>query len=311
MSLSLAACGKGCFQKSGPRDSFALIPSDTNAVMGMNWKKVQTSPLGPKMLEGMKETRNLLQDKDIDVVIGFKVQGSNQQPVAVGVATGNLEPSAVIDEMKRQAEKASTTLENETYEDTKIYYTAKDPSFGLAMLGNQAIFGTKDVVKRSLDLDKKKGESLLQNKPMMDLVGTIDRNKMLWAVGKVPDGLAPTAPAGTANPMEALSSVKAFDLTVDYQQDLAIDLGLTTPSEEEAKKIVSVVDGLKMLFGGFMSAQKPELGKFVSTLPMTVKGNKAVLALKLDKATMDKLEAESKQVPAPAAPTTEPAPATP
>jgi hypothetical protein len=178
-------------------------------------------------------------------------------------------------------------------------------------------------VKRSLDLVKKKGDSVEKNKAVMDLINGLDKGKMLWAVATIPPGAIPAGEGGgMGNPMSALSSVKALDLTLDYLQSLNLDLGVFTGSKEDAQQMMTMANSYKTLFGGSVASKSPELGKILGGLSIDAKENKVILTLKLDQATVEELANKAKQqkqapmpmgmdegmgAPAPAAPPPAPA----
>jgi len=297
--LSLAGCGKGCGKHAGgggQLESLSLIPVDSNIIVGMNWKKIQASPMGGKMMEGVPaEVQPFLKDVD-GVTLGMKVEGVERDAKDfVGIVNGKLDSAALIKQMGDQAQKTGTTLSDEDYEGVKIYSTAKEPGFAVAMLGQQAIFGKKDTVKRSLDLAKKKGDSVEKNKTVMDLIGGVDKGKMLWAVAQIPEGAIPAgAGGGMGNPMSALSSVKAIDLGIDYNENLNIDLGVIAGTKEDAQQMMTMANSYKTLFGASLASKSPELGKILGALSIDAKENKVILALKLDQATVEDLAKKAK-----------------
>src|SRR5688572_9251209 len=80
--IGLAGCGKGCGRMggAGKQESLSLIPADSNIVLGMNWKKIQESPLGAKMMEGVPpEAQPFLKDVD-NLVLGLTVLGVGGEP---------------------------------------------------------------------------------------------------------------------------------------------------------------------------------------------------------------------------------------
>lgn len=297
--LGLAGCGKGCGKMggAGKQESLSLIPADSNIVLGMNWKKIQESPLGGKMMEGVPpEAQPFLKDVD-NLVLGLTVLGVGGEPKDfVGVISGKLDSAAMVKQMSDQAQKTGATLTNEDYEGVKLYGTTKEPDFAVGMLENQAVFGKKATVKRSLDLVKKKGDSVEKNKAMMDLINSIDKGKMLWAVATIPPGAIPAGEGGgMGNPMSALSSVKALDLTLDFLQNLNLDLGVITGSKEDAQQMMTMANSYKTLFGGSVASKSPELGKVLGGLSIDAKENKVILTLKLDQATVEDLANKAKQ----------------
>lgn len=298
LGLGLAGCGKGCGKAGvGKQEGLTLIPSDSNVVVGVNWKKVQESPMGAKLLEGVPpEAQPFLKDVD-NLVLGVKATPMGGSPKDfVGVVSGKLDTAAMVKQMGDQAQKSGATMTDEDYEGVKIYSTSKDPDIAVAMLDSQAVFGSKDSVKRALDLAKKKGDSVEKNKEVMDLINGLDKGKMVWAVATIPPGSIPAGGGGgMGNPLSSLESVKALDLALDYNQNLTLDLGVITGSKEDAQQMMTMANSYKTLFGGSVASKSPELGKILGGLSIDAKENKVVLALKLDQATVEDLANKAKQ----------------
>ena len=296
MALALAGCGKGCKKLEEPaakKESLSLIPVDSNVVIGVDWKRVQASPLGPKLNEGVPANVQPFV-KDVDgVLLGMKIEGAEKDAKDfVGVINGKLDSAALLTQITEQAQKTGTTVQEQVYEGVKIYTTAKEPTFGTAFVSGLALFGKVDSMKRAIDLSNKKGDSIEKNPVMMDLIKGVDKSKMLWAVGSIPPGVVP---AGGAGPMASLSSVKAVDLAIDYTTELTVELGILAATKEDAQQMMTMANSYKTLFGASLASKSPELGKILSSLSIDAKENKVVLALKLDQATVDELANKAKQ----------------
>lgn len=302
MTLALTGCGKGCTQKLGgggggaSKGAMELIPSDRNAVIGLNWKKIDSSPLGPQMKKDMPpEVVPLAQDIE-DILVGVQFKGpANGEPNFVAVISGKLDSTKILAEINKQAQKDGVTLTTEDYEGVKLHLTPKDPNVAVAFLDDKAIVGHKDAIKKSIDLSKKKGESIQSNKAVMDLVNSVDKGRMVWAVAAIPPGLIPAGDSQPGNPMASLSNMKAIDLALDYADNLVLDLGIVTASESDAKQLQTMATSYQSLFGPSLVEKDPSFGKLLSGLTINSKGDRLVLSLKLDKATVEEL---SKKAPA-------------
>lgn len=300
-TLALASCGKGCGKggigggnEAAKKEAFELIPSDSNVLLGVDWKKVQTSPLGPKMQEGVPaDVQPYL--KDIDgVLLGMKIDGAERDAKEfVGIISGKLDEATLLKQLTLQAEKNGTTVQEQVYEGVKIHSSAKEPTFGTAFVDGLGLFGKVDTLKKSIDLSKKKGDSIEKNAPMMDLIKGVDKSKMIWAVASIPAGTIPAGGAG--NPMASLSSVKAIDLALDYAKELTLDLGIFAATKEDAQQMMTMANSYKTLFGASLASKSPELGKILSSLSIDAKESKVVLTLKLDQATVEELANKAKQ----------------
>jgi hypothetical protein len=307
VAVLLAGCGKSC-EKTGVEKeeeetkSFALIPADSNVVLGLSWEKLSQSPIGDKMKAGIPpEVVPLLQDVEA-VTFGFSIKGMGQEPEDfVGVISGKLDETAILAQMNEQATKQGTTLSNEEYEGVKIYTSPQDPKVGIVFLEGKVVIGSKMGVKKAIDLSKHKGDSIEKNKDIMAMISGMDTQKMLWAVGIVPEGALPGqgAPPEAGNPMGAFSAVKSVDLAVDYYKDLTVDLGIMAGAEEEAKQMMTMANSYKTLFGSSLAQQNPSLGKVFNNVMIDVKGSRLAISLKLDEATVKELSEQAKPNPVP------------
>lgn len=305
-TTSLTGCGKGCMGKQVslvPTGAFELIPIDSNAVVGVNWKKILGSPLGAKMQQGVPpEVAPVVQDVD-SVVVGLNLQSAKSDPDFVAVVSGKLDAAKLTALMTQQASKEGSTITDEVYEGVTIKSSSKTPQIGVAFVQDKALVGTKVSVKKAIDLSKKKGDAIDKNKPLMDLVNTVDKGKMLWAAAVIPPGMIPAGgPGGMGGPMAALGSLKAIDLAIDYLDSLTLDLGVVAASADDAKQIQTMANSYKTLFGGAMAAKDPSIGKVLNALTIDAKNDRVVLALKLDKATVDDLANKAGQAVPPMAP---------
>ncbi|HCU24071.1 MAG TPA: hypothetical protein DF383_03560 [Deltaproteobacteria bacterium] len=305
-SLTLTACGKGCTKRQAAKaESLKLIPVDSNVLIGINWKKTQASPLGPKLSEGIPpEAKALLQNID-SLVLGANVDsimptlstGTPKEPKdVIGVVDGKVDKEAWLKEMKDRLAKNSASPQEEDYEGVKIYSDPTPKGISIAFLGEQTLFGMKESVKKAIDLSKGKGDSIEKNKAVMDIVKGLDKGKMLWAVALIPEGTIPAgAEGGAGNPMNALSSMKSLDLALDYNGNLLLDLGIFTATKESAQQMMTMANSYKTLFGGTLASKSPELGKILGGLSIDAKENKVVLTLKLDQATVEELAKKAKE----------------
>ncbi|MDX1386401.1 MAG: hypothetical protein R3257_02345 [bacterium] len=322
--MALTGCGKGCAKK-GPKLSteqkevLKLIPSGKNILIGLNWEKMQDSPLGEKFKEKIPaEVSTFL--KDIQgMTLGFTVRGMGQQPDdVVGVITGNLNADKLLSELKAQAEKEGQEVVSEDYQGIQVYTATKDPTMGIAFVAEKLVVGKKTAVKKVIDLSKGQGDSVEKDTHLIELLGAVDTRKMLWAVAIVPEGAIPAGGAGgPGNPMGALAGIKAIDLAMDMSKDLTVDLGVIAGTPEDAKQMETMANSYKTLFGTSLAQKDPNMGKVLNNLTIGVEGNRVALGLQVDQATVEELSkkaggpqspGEPEGMEAPAVPPPPPAP---
>lgn len=292
--LGLSACGgRGCGKKAGEGQSLSLIPASSNAVAGMNWKKIQSSPLGEKIKQDVPAQYAPLLQEIESVTLGLKTQGmGGKEPDVVTVISGKFEPAKIVAAFEAETQKGGDSVVKQDYEGVTIYSSAKKPDMAMAFVDGKGLAGTPELVRQSIALSKGKGESVEKNKEIMDLISNLDRSKMLWAVATIPPGMVPP---GNAEPaMALLSSLKAMDVAIDYGDNLVIDLGIITASAEDAKQFETMANSYKTLFGGSMAQKDPTLGKVLSALTIQASDKRVKIALKLDKATVQEISQKSK-----------------
>jgi len=294
-TIALTGCGKGCGKKEGAgkveADIFELIPVNSNVLLGMNWEKLQSSPLGDKMKKEIPADVAPMLKNIKGITIGLNAQAMGQDPDFLAIISGSLDPAAVLAQVNEEAKKKGVAVTEEEYQGIKIHSLPKDENLGLAFLEGKGLVGQKSMVKQAIDLSKKQGESVQKNEALMNLVKGVDKSKMLWAVGVVPPNAMPAAggPGGAGNPLGALSGVEALDLAVDFGNELTVDLGIISGAEEDAKKMETMANSYKTLFGGSLAEKDPALGKILNGLAIGVNGKKLEISLKVDKATVEEL----------------------
>jgi len=312
LSMALTGCGKGCKGGGGATGaeaaSLKLISSDHNFIVGVNWKKLESSPLGDKMKETMPAELVPL-SKSIDgMVLGFDIKGVGQEPENfVAIISGNLDQAALLAELTSKAKENGLEISDTEYNGVKIYSGSKDPTVGLAFIGDKGVVGKKPAVQKAIDLSNDKGDSVEKNQNLMALTKTLDMDRMIWAVGVIPEGAIPGAGGGPGNPMGALSGVKAIDLALDISKDLNLDLGIIAGTPDDAKQMQTMANSYKALFGTSLAKNNPSIGKVLAGLEINADGNRVAISLKLDEATVTELSKEA-QAAVPGAAQDAPAP---
>ena len=310
----LSGCGKGCGKQGAGAEALSLIPASSNAVIGLNWKKLQSSPLGEKIKKDIpKEYAPLLQEIEA-ITIGIKTQGMGEKdPDPLIVISGKLDQAKIIASFENEAKKHGDNVTKTDYQGVTIYSGTQKPEVAVAFVSEKGLAGRPDLIKQAIDLSKGKGESIEKNKEVMELISNIDRSKMLWAVATIPPGMVPSDAAEPGNPMAMLSALKAMDLAIDYADNLTIDLGVVASSAEDAKQIETMANSYKTLFGGSMAQKDPTLGKVLNALTIQASDKRVKVSLKLDKTTVDEITQKNKGATLPTEPgldaaTPEPAP---
>lgn len=315
--VGLSACGKACGKKLGmaPETSaLKLIPSGQNLLLGLDWKKLEASPVGQKIQPKLPaEAAPLLKDIQ-SFTLGMKIPGMGQEPKElVGIISGQLDEAKMVAAFNETAQKEGQQITTEEYDGIKIYSSSKEPSMGIAFVARNGVMGDKVNIKKVIDLSKGKGDSVEKDTALMDLLKGVDTSRMLWAVAIVPEGTMPSGPEAQAGPMGAFSQIKAVDVALDIAKGLILDVGLIAGTPEAAQQMQTMANSYKTLFGSSLAAKNPSLGKAFNNLTIGVNGPRVSLNLKLDETTVQDLsqQAESAAPPAPGVPTAPDAPMAP
>jgi hypothetical protein len=304
--VGLGACGKACGKKigGGPEaSSLKLIPSGQNLLLGLDWHKLQQSPLGAKFQQKIPPEAVPLLKEVQTFTLGMKLPGMGQEPKElVGIISGELDQAKLLAAFTETAQKEGQEVTTEEYDGVKIYSTSNEPTMGIAFVGEHGVMGDKVNLKKVIDLSKNKGDSVEKDKALMDLMQGVDTGKMLWAVAVVPEGMMPGGPQAEAGPMGAFSQIKALDLALDLSKDLTLDLGVIAGTPEAAQQMQTMANSYKALFGSSLAAKNPNLGKVLNDLTIGVSGPRVALNLKVDQATVEQLSNQAESAVPPAAP---------
>jgi hypothetical protein len=263
-----------------------FIPSDHNVLVGVNWQKVKASPLAEKIMKDVPDNMKPLLEEIHGVTIGMKINEMNEEGRKfIGVTAGKTQPAKVIDEIKRLAEEKGTKLNLEEYEGNKIYSSALDGDFVLAVVGNQILFGSKEKVQNGMDIFNHKGDSVLKNEKLMNLSKGVDQTKMLWALALLPEKT--DSDTETMPTPQGLSAVRAIDFTLDFDKVFFADLGVLTKTKEDAQQMTAMATSYKTLFGSSVGKQNPAIGKLLESLKIKNTEARVEISLQIDQETLE------------------------
>ncbi len=311
--VMLSACGKGC-QKGGGAgaiDPLSIIPASNNLIIGINWKKLSTTPFFQEASKDMPSEAKEISKDVTDAVIAVAMRPSAQNPSGLAIVTGTFDETKVVALINEAAQKqGGGEVKKEVIEGKTVYLSAKDPNIGLVFLSpTQAAWGQIATLKEALALHNNKGESIKSNKELVELYNKRDAEKLLWGAAILPPPPAGQA-ANQADPMSALQGLKGFSLGVDYNnKDLSIDWFGNTQDATQAQNIVNMINSYKTIFGATLAAQQPALGQVIQGAQITNKDKDITVSLKVNQEVLNQLSQKMKEKNAPAAaPTAAPVP---
>lgn len=314
--VMLSACGKGC-QKGGGAgaiDPLSIIPASNNLIIGINWKKLSTTPFFQEASKDMPPEAKEISKDVTDAVIAVAMRPSAQNPSGLAIVTGTFDEAKVVGLINEASKKqGSGEVKKETIEGKTVYLSAKDPNIGLVFLSpTQAAWGQIATLKEALALLNSKGESVKSNKELVTLFNKRDADKLLWGAAILPPPPAGENPNQAADPMAALQGLKGFSIGIDYNnKDLSIDWFGNTQDATQAQNIVNMINSYKTIFGATLATQQPALGQVIQGAQITHKDKDITVTLKVNEEVLNQLSQKMKEKNSPAAPAVAPAPVAP
>jgi hypothetical protein len=291
----LSSCGKGCSKGGmgggggGKVDPLDVIPANSNLLISLNLKKMQTMPMFADMMkDAPQEAKDMSKDMD-SAVLALTMRGPAEPPSGLAIVTGNFDEPKVVLLLEDAAKKQGGEVKKETFEGKTLYLSPKDPSIGMAFLApNEAMWGQVATLKDAITLASKKGESVRSNKELMDLYNKRDDKKMLYGVGLIPPGVTP--PAQPGDPMASLQGIKAFSLGIDYDnQNLSIDLTANAQDANQAQSLTNMINSYKTIFGTTLASQQPAVGQIIQGANITNQDKSITISLKVSDAVLKQL----------------------
>ena len=328
--LLVPACKKKAPGQLGSEAILAMVPEGPVMLVSFNLQQLTSLDFFDKIIkeewqknvkagEAFKDYGDFMAQTGIDLqkdmyaaVIAIYGGFESQDPDMVGIVNMKYDPAKLLAVFK---DKKVITAE-EAYGGLTLYTLksedeAKKKDTRLAFLNKASIvLGSPLQVKRTIDLGRQGGKSVLQTPALMKYVDKLDKKSMFWlAVGNIPDKMK-NAPAGGMMPVD-LSKAEAFTAFADYKnKTLSGELRLISHNEQGNKQIADMLNGLKAL-GAMGSSKEPELGQLLNAIQLTSAADHVKLTFSIPEELMNKLGAKAKEkaktmtAPAPAEPISE------
>lgn len=293
LALSLlASCGKGCKKggESGAQaDPLDLVPAGNNLLISLNIKKLMNTPFSAEMMkDAPAEIKEISKDVN-EALIALNVRGPSQPPSGLAIVNGTFDEKKIISSLEALAKKEGQELKKEPLETKTVYLSPKDPNIGLILFSpTQIVWGQMADLKAALALAGKKGDSIRNNKELMDLFNKRDSKKLLWGAGLIPASATPP-PSQPGDPMAALQGLKAFSLGIDYDKDLTIDLTAQAQDAAQAQNLTNLVNSYKTIFGASLAAQQPMWGQVIQGAQIGNQDKLVTISLKLNEEVVKQL----------------------
>jgi hypothetical protein len=317
------ACKKKAAGQMNSEAMLAMVPEGPVMLMAFNFQQFTTLELfdktfkqnwqeNKKAAETFKDYQDFVNQTGIDlqkdvysVVAAMYGALESDKPELVGIVNLKYDPDKLLAVFKKHGE----FTEEEKYRD-RILYTVKnkdaDKDMRLCFLNKSNIaFGSPLQVKKTIDLNLDKGQSVLKTASIMKYVDKLDKKSMFWmAVGSIPEKMK-SAPAGGMMPVD-LSKAEAFTAFADFKnKTFSGELRLISQNEAGNKQIADMLNGLKSL-GAMGASKEPELGQLLNSIQLSSAADHIKLTFSLSEELMNKLGAKAKDkaktMAAPAAP---------
>jgi hypothetical protein len=260
-----------------------------------NWQKNAKASMTFKDYQDFVQQTGLDLQKDVYMVVGAIYGDFNgESSEALGIVNLKYDPDKLLAVFKKNGDFTA----EETYRNHTLY-TVKETKPGkemrVAFLDKANILiGSALTVKKAIDLNLDKGNSVLKTASLMKYVDKLDKSSMFWlAIGNIPDKMK-SAPAGGMMPVD-LSKAEAFTAFADYKnKTLSGELRLISHNEQGNKQIADMLNGLKAL-GAMGSAKEPELGELLNAIQLSSAVDHVKLTFSVSEELMNKLGAKANE----------------
>ncbi len=255
-TLCVTVFSGGCSKSGGAaKEDLALVPKETEVVVGVNFARMRGTALWKKALDfGMSQEKN---KKDFEAFSKNCVDVTSADgPESLFIALP--EPSqatkdgafiirlkTAVDDAKVQkcfeylSDKNGEKVVSTDYNGKKILTSSRDTAEkgGFCLLDGKTIaFGTGVWIKKIIDLSTGKDPaSAKQNEALVALVKRAKTSDAMWGVGTVPAQIRDNFKSTPQ--LAPFASLKAIVGSMDFASGLAIDVNMDTLADADAKAI--------------------------------------------------------------------------
>jgi hypothetical protein len=260
-------------------DVMQCIPSDCNIVCGINLSRILASPFYLKLRQDQeraaeiaKEISKFTEQTGIDpgrdisslVLAGRSAEASKAQGMII--VSGDFDKSRLISFIRSKA----APIEME-YRGASVMLLPNQPDNsvknGLTFLSDHEIaLGNLASVQAALDTKAGTRKNLLSSAAIMSLLGSIDRDSMLWFVADT-TGVDKRPPLPVPPSLNA-SSIQSIAGTIDMFEEISGKITATALDADSAVKLADAVRGI-MAFGQLSRDQNPDLKLLLKTFTLT------------------------------------------
>ena len=296
--FGLSTCAK---KELSPDTALSVLPKDAAFVLSANVKKFAETGLfkemmkDPKNLEGYNKfiaTTGINPEKDIERIVVAGSFGDQAQKNIALAAFGNFDKDKILAGIKKEGgDKLDLVMSN--YEGTELYKVSEQQEpFSMGFINPRCmVAGGEEGIRKLIDLNKGKGESIEKNAELMALLKGIDQKSMMWGGGLIPPELSQKA---SGNPFTAsLASVKSVVFSVNMGDAFDLNLLGNSDTEQNAKQVSDLLKSF-ISIGKMTQSGKPSVMQAFDALIIGNKGNTVTVSIHLSKELMEKISQEAK-----------------
>ena len=275
------------------------LPSDSQAVFGMNVRRFTASPLYAQFMDrhGQEIGADLAEfiantgvdpRRDVRYIIAAGRAG-HSKGTGVVIAVGDFNPAKITEFIRSKGAPVRADYKGAN---VLVLPAGAHPGFekGIAFLSDSEIaLGTLDSIHAVLDVRSHSLPSIDENAAMAGMLAGLDPQEMFWFAG---DAAAILSQAPAKTPMlPALSSVQTVFGTMNLTAANALNgkVTVTAINETAAGQLADFVTGLVAL-GNLASAQNPELAELIKNVQITRRANQFDVALNVPFELLQQLE---------------------
>jgi hypothetical protein len=304
LTLILAAAG-GCGRANGAAGSagseamLALLPGNATGVFFVDIQKAMSVPTTQTALA---ENRGKLDEfiektgidptRDVFSVAGALLgdAGGEEDADGVMVLKAKVDREALLDKIKEKQE-----VTEDAYRGVTLYEVASSTSTKITQLAflddGIVAMGTPFEVRTVIDVQQKRGDSVLKNGVLMKTVNSVNREGIFWAAFVLSEetmqGLT------EENPMLGqLSGIKSMVMSVDFKDHtLLAEVECTSQSAEQNQQVVDFLNGMKS-FAAMGAAENPDAAEMLRKIEITSGPENIRISAAIPEALLEKLKAE-------------------
>ncbi len=307
----------------GPLPAEALVlPADARFIVGIDVHRFVASPfyarfagqrgMRPDALAQLEQKTGLSPERDLDQVVIAGAGGAAAGAGGAGAGEADRRGAGLVLAKGRfDLGKLGRTLETEgkargyNHQGVTVYALKEDGAHALAIafLDDSALlFGSRVQVEAAV-ASRTRGETpLRQNTALLALVEKVRPGSTFWMVGdqSLLAHLPATVPGPGGGASLNLPALRSLTVTGDLDPQVSLALTGEAADEPGARNLADVVRGFVALLA-LQAQQKPELQQLASAVSVATQGNRVMVSARVPYATLDALQASTKERQAPEA----------